>query len=106
MNILYIGDVMGAMGIAAVERALPLVRSDYQVDAVIAQAENVTDGKGLSVIDYQRLRNLGIDGFTGGNHTTALPETATLLNDANVPVVAPANMQEVPGPGFKYISTP
>jgi len=97
---------MGAAGIAVLEKMLTQVRQDHSIDVVIAQAENVSEGKGLSIADYQKLRALGVDGFTGGNWTTALPETATLLNDPNVPVTGPANMQDCPGPGFKYVSTP
>jgi metallophosphoesterase (TIGR00282 family) len=73
---------------------------------VIAQAENVTDGRGMSVADYEKLRNLGVDGFSGGNHTISRPELFGLLNDPNVPVTGPANMQGCPGPGFKVISAP
>ena len=71
MNILYIGDVMGEMGIATLEKVLPDLRSERSIDVVIAQAENVSEGKGLTVVDYERLKALGVDGFTGGNHTTA-----------------------------------
>jgi metallophosphoesterase (TIGR00282 family) len=105
MKILYVGDVMGELGIAVVEKLLPGLRASENINVVIAQAENVSDGKGLKVADYQRLRAAGVDGFSGGNHSMARPETATLLNDPNVPVTAPANMPELPGPGYKYVST-
>lgn len=106
MKLLYIGDVMGPTGIAVLENVLPELRREQAVDVVIAQGENITDGKGLSITDYQRLRQLGVDGFSGGNHTIVLPETTTLLNDPNVPVTGPANMLDCPGPGFKYLATP
>ena len=106
MHLLYIGDVMGEPGIETVAAVLPALKQQEHIDVVIAQAENVTRGRGLSVEDYKRLREVGIDGFTGGNHTVALPETAALLNDPNVPVTGPANMLGCPGPGFKYMSTP
>jgi len=96
---------MGPAGVAVIEKVLPGLRKELGADVVIAQAENVTEGKGLSVADYQKLRELGVDGFSGGNHTIALAETATLLNDPNIPVTAPANMIGIAGPGFKYVST-
>lgn len=96
---------MGPVGIAAIGRVLPDLKKREQLDAVIAQAENVTEGKGLSIADYQQLRELGVDGFTGGNWTTARTETNTLLTDPNVPVTGPANMVDCPGPGYKYVST-
>ncbi len=106
MQILYIGDVMAEMGMLAVERVLPELRKDKRIDLVIAQAENVTDGKALSAVDYDRLRAAGVDGFSGGNHTTARKETLSMLSDENVPVVGPANMLECPKPGFKYVNSP
>lgn len=106
MRILYIGDIMAEMGMATVEKVLPGLRSEQSIDVVIAQAENVTDGKGLGVDDYQRLRKAGVDGFTGGNWTVYRKETLSLLSDPNVPVTGPANMLDCPGPGFKYIDSP
>jgi metallophosphoesterase (TIGR00282 family) len=104
MNILYIGDVMGEMGLAAVEKVLPSLRADRAVDVVIAQAENVSDGKGLSVADYERLRKLGVDAFTGGDHTVDKPEIFPLLENPDEPVVGPTNWSECPGPGYKYVT--
>lgn len=103
MNILYVGDVMGEYGIRAVRQLLPNLRTEHSIDVVIAQAENVSNGKGMNVVDYQMLRSFGIDGFTGGNHTVADREIFSLLSDANAPVTGPANMRDCPGPGYKYV---
>lgn len=105
MNILYIGDIMGEVGIEVVEKVLPELRRREKIDLVIAQAENVTAGKGLSRTDYDRLRAAGVDGFTGGNWSIAHPDALQLLADPAIPVTAPANMSDCPGPGFKYIAT-
>jgi calcineurin-like phosphoesterase len=48
---------------------------------------------------------MGVDGFTGGNHTTSRAELVPLLTDPVAPVVGPANMPDCPGPGYKYIGT-
>jgi metallophosphoesterase (TIGR00282 family) len=104
MRILYLGDVMGEVGMKVVERSLPSIRSEYSIDVVVAQSENVTSGKGLSVDDCRRLRKAGIDGFTGGNWSTKLTETLELLANPEVPVTAPANMHDTPGPGYKYVN--
>jgi metallophosphoesterase (TIGR00282 family) len=105
MRVLYVGDVMGEPGIKLVERLLPGLRKDKQIDLVIAQAENVTDGKGMSLIDFQRLKTAGVDGFSGGNHSLSRPETLELIANGEIPVTAPANMPETPGAGYKYIIT-
>lgn len=107
MNILYIGDVMGVAGTETIEKVLPDLRTEHTVDLVIAQAENVSAGKGLSVADYERLKAAGVQAFTGGNWTMHLDETRALLEDENTPVTRPANYPEgTPGKKFKYVNTP
>ena len=106
MKLLYIGDVMGRAGREMVADTLPALKREYQVDAVIAQAENVTHGKGLSASHYQELRNLGIDFFTGGNHIFVRPEINPLLEDRNLPIIRPANYPDMPGLGAKLLPTP
>jgi metallophosphoesterase (TIGR00282 family) len=96
---------MGEAGIQLVERLLPALRKEKQIDVVIAQAENVTQGKGLSVEDFQRLKRAGVDGFSGGNHSLSRADTLELIANNEVPVTAPANMPETPGQGYKYIIT-
>jgi len=94
MNILYIGDVMGDLGIRTLEKLLPKIVKEEKVDIVIAQSENVTEGKGLSTEDFKRLKTLGVHGFTGGNWTLHLKETEELLNNLELPVTRPANYPE------------
>jgi metallophosphoesterase (TIGR00282 family) len=103
MKLLYIGDIMGEMGIRAVEQLLPQIVRTENVEFVVAQAENVSDGKGMSLADYERLRGLGVHAFTGGNHTPTRAELYSLLEDPEAPVVGPMNMQECPGPGYKIV---
>lgn len=103
MKLLYIGDVMGEMGIHAVEVLLPQIMKAEGLDFVVAQSENVTEGKGMSVADYDRLRAAGVQAFTGGNHTPTRIELYPLLESPEAPVVGPMNMQECPGPGYKIV---
>lgn len=70
---------------------------------ILAQAENVTDGKGISVTDMKRLQSIGIDFLTGGNWSPHLGETHSLLSDPNSPITGPGNMVDCPGPGWKII---
>ncbi len=107
MNILYIGDVMGEMGVQAVERVLPDLRKEYSVDLVIAQAENVTEGRGITPADFNRLRGAGVGFCTGGNWTLAREEIHPMLADPDAPIIRPANYPEgTPGLGHKYAHTP
>lgn len=104
MKILYIGDVMGRPGIETLEEVLSDLRSGHEPDLVIAQAENVTEGKGMSVADMQKLQQLGVQFFTGGNHTPKRTELHSYLLDDSSPVIGPANMETCPGKGWKYIN--
>lgn len=107
MRILYIGDVMGEPGLSLVERVLPDLRKDRGIDFVVAQAENVTDGKGISIEDYRRLRTAGVDFCTGGNWSLYREEIIGAMADPNQPIIRPANYPEgTPGLGYKYATTP
>lgn len=104
MNILYVGDVMGEMGLQTIEVILPGLRSEKNIDLVIAQAENVTDGKGLNLADFARLKRAGVDFCTGGNWTLHNEEIIQALNDPAQTIIRPANYPVgTPGLGYKYV---
>lgn len=98
---------MAEPGIKVVERLLTQIKQAKSVDVVIAQAENVTDGKGLSKADYERLKKAGVDGFTGGNWTLHNSEIYDHLSDPQQPIVRPANYPAgTPGQSYKIIKSP
>lgn len=100
MRILYIGDIMGRPGVDVIARVLPNLKKEQNLDFVIAQGENVTAGKGMSIEDLLELQGYGIDFFTGGNWS--LFRTG-VLTDEN-PVIRPANFLEgTPGVGYKRV---
>ena len=106
MKILYLGDVMAEPGLRLIERLLPAIKKEYQVDVVIAQAENVTGGKGLSKADFKRLQQAGVDACTGGNWSLHNPDIYDYLNDPQQPVTRPANYPDgTPGQRYKYLET-
>jgi len=106
MNILYLGDIMAEPGIQLVEKLLPGLRKEYQLDLVVAQSENVSDGKGLRPSDFVRLKKAGVDFCTGGNHSFYREEIFPQLNDPNQPIIRPANYPAgTPGLGYKYAHT-
>lgn len=106
MNILYIGDVMGETGIEVVESVLPELRREQQIDLVVAQVENVTEGKGIIPEDFKRLQNAGVDFGTGGNWSLFRPKIIELANNPEQPMIRPANYPEgTAGLGYKYVST-
>jgi hypothetical protein len=103
MKILYIGDIMGRSGVEVVDRVLPGLKQEHKIDFVIAQSENVTDGRGMSAKDMRELQSIGVDFFTGGNWSLFRDE---VLGDDN-PVIRPANYPEgTAGVGYKKIKHP
>ena len=48
MRILFLGDVVGAPGRAAVTKHLPIMREKYSVDVVIVNGENIRNGSGIT----------------------------------------------------------
>jgi metallophosphoesterase (TIGR00282 family) len=107
MNILYIGDVMAEPGLALVEKILPGLRNEYAVDLVIAQAENLSEGKGVMLLDFNRLKKAGVDFCSGGNHSFFREDIFPQLNDHGQPIIRPANYPTgTPGLGYKYAKTP
>lgn len=107
MRILYVGDIMGEVGLLTVEQVLPKLRMDHDLDLIIAQAENVSGGKGVLPEDFARLKKAGVDFCTGGNWTLAREEIFPALNDPAQPIIRPANYPAgTPGLGYKYTKTP
>ncbi|MEM6998079.1 MAG: YmdB family metallophosphoesterase, partial [Patescibacteria group bacterium] len=103
MKILYLGDIMADAGMSVAKELLPELVAEHQPDVVVAQAENVTGGRGMSPEDMDRLQDLGIDFFTGGNWSGYLPELHARLEDKSSPVIGPANYGDCPGLGYKYL---
>ena len=103
VRFLYLGDVMGSTGLELVETELPKLIKDHQLDFVLAQAENVSNGKGCTPEDFARLQKAGVNFCTGGNWTLWQKESYTLLADPDQPLIRPANYPSgTPGLGYKY----
>ena len=106
MNVLYVGDVMGEPGMEVVQSVLPKLRRERSIDFVVAQSENVTEGKGITPEDFRRLLSYGVDFCSGGNWSLKREEIVPQLNDPNQPIIRPANYLEgTPGLGYKYART-
>lgn len=103
---MYVGDVMAEPGLKVVEQVLPDLKKEQAVDLTIAQVENLSDGKGVRLADFDRLLAAGVNFCTGGNHVLFRDEIFPKLSDPNAPIIRPANYPEgTPGLGYKYIET-
>ena len=103
LKLLYIGDIVSEAGRRVVEAVLPDLIKEESIDGVIAQAENVSGGRGMLPADMQALQSLGIDAFSGGNWTPYRTELIPLLQDPQSPVCGPANWGDDSRPGYKYV---
>ena len=100
MNILFIGDIVGRLGREAVKKNIPLLKRKYDIDFVIANGENITNGKGISPAHYAFLIENGVDCITLGNHYAHWNETYRILD--NDDIVRPLNLvQEKHGSGSR-----
>ncbi|MDD4532360.1 MAG: TIGR00282 family metallophosphoesterase, partial [Bacilli bacterium] len=97
MNILFIGDIVGKLGRKIVEEELPILKEKYHVDFVVANGENATHGKGLSIKHYHELIAAGIDCITMGNHYLRVKDVFSHKTEYTK-MVRPANMYpDIPG---------
>ena len=68
MKLLFLGDVVGRAGRAAVIEALPGLRADWKLDFVVVNAENAASGVGLTSKIADQLFEAGADVLTLGDH--------------------------------------
>jgi len=105
MNILFIGDVVGAPGRRALEELLPRLVDRHFIDLVIANGENAAGGLGITPLVADQLLGYGIDVLTSGNHIWKHKEILPYL-EATDRLVRPANYPpETPGQGLSLVET-
>ena len=69
MNLLILGDIMGASGRRALSDKLPGLIKNKKIDFVIVNGENASDdGKGITQDITKELFEIGVDVITSGNH--------------------------------------
>ncbi|MCX5768802.1 MAG: TIGR00282 family metallophosphoesterase [Candidatus Hydrogenedentes bacterium] len=104
MKILFVGDLVGRPGRMCLERLLPSLRKELNVDAVVVNAENAAGGIGVTPQILDELMRLGVEAITLGNHTWRKKELVEML-DRYQTTVRPANYPPgVPGQGSVVIT--
>ena len=58
MRILYLGDIVGEKTIEVLRQNLDTIKSENRINLVLVNAENVTQGKGLSEKHYKQLKQV------------------------------------------------
>lgn len=69
MKILAIGDIVGENAVKRIEKELPKIKQEFQIDFVIANGENAAKARGISKELFERIINAGANVITMGNHT-------------------------------------
>ena len=102
MNLLILGDIMGASGRKALSNKLPNLIKDNQIDFVIVNGENASDdGKGITKEISEDFFKIGVDVITSGNHIWDKKETIDFIEKENR-LLRPANLVNgSPGRGYK-----
>ncbi len=103
MKILFIGDINGKIGRKAVAKILPKIKREQKIDLVIANAENVAHGTGVTETTIRELRKAGIDWMTTGDHAFTREKQSDVYDKC--PIIRPANFPAgVPGQGYAIIT--
>ena len=106
MNLLILGDVMGASGRDVLKNKLPKVIRKNKIDFVVVNGENAADdGRGITQNIAEEFFLEGVDVITSGNHIWDKKETTEYIDKENR-LLRPENLVEgSPGKGHGiYIS--
>ena len=102
MNILILGDIMGASGRKALSDKLPDLIKTNKINFVIVNGENASDdGRGITQKISEDFFNIGVDVITSGNHIWDKKETPDFIEKESR-LLRPANLVNgSPGRGYK-----
>ncbi|MDP2624897.1 MAG: TIGR00282 family metallophosphoesterase [Candidatus Peregrinibacteria bacterium] len=106
MKILFIGDIIGKPGREATAKILPDLKRELKVSFVIANGENLSQGKGINTRHAQEMQKIGIDFFTTGNHVWRQSDIFPIMDKPDTFVIRPANYPDSnPGRGYQIVQT-
>lgn len=108
VRIVMLGDIVGMPGRLAVAQQIPVIRERWKPQLILANAENTSNGTGLTPEHYRKLKDAGVDAMTLGDHCfkkmqiVEVLETATdIIRPFNLPLGACGKgWMRVPIPGM------
>lgn len=105
MRLLFIGDVVGRSGRAALIEQIPILRARWNLDFVVVNGENAAGGFGLTEAIFQEFLAAGADAVTLGNHAFDQRE-ALVFVERQPRLVRPANFPAgTPGRGAAVVES-
>ena len=106
MRILYLGDVVGRSGRAAVTNRLADLRARLKADFVVLNAENATSGAGLNQAHAEALLAAGADVLTLGDHAFDQRDMLSFIT-SEPRILRPLNFSKAaPGAGARIFDVP
>ncbi|MBI1219182.1 MAG: TIGR00282 family metallophosphoesterase [Rhodobacteraceae bacterium] len=104
MKLLFLGDVMGRAGRAAVAERLPKLRTDWGLDFVVVNGENASSGAGLTPDHAKALLAAGADCLTLGDHAFDQKDMLQFI-ETEPRIIRPLNYAKVaPGRGARLFT--
>ncbi|WP_126978695.1 TIGR00282 family metallophosphoesterase [Frigidibacter oleivorans] len=101
MKILFLGDVMGRAGRAAITERLPGLRRDWALDFVVVNGENASSGAGLTPDHARALLAAGADCLTLGDHAFDQKDMLSFI-ETEPRILRPLNFaKDAPGKGVR-----
>src|SRR5436853_5917078 len=105
IRILVLGDIVGRPGRQVVHQKLPQIVRERQVDLVVANAENIAGGSGITQNLFHKLRSYGVDVVTLGDHIYKKADIVPTLQSSER-IVRPANLSsQAAGRTFTVVTT-
>lgn len=107
LRILFLGDVVGPLGMAMVQKYSQQLREEHKIDALVVNGENSADGKGITPRIVKFFKHNKADVITTGNHIWAKKEIYNYWEDKeNKDLLRPANFPSAcPGIGATTFTT-
>jgi metallophosphoesterase (TIGR00282 family) len=91
IRILCLGDIVGRPGRQVVHQKLPALVRERNVDLVIANAENIAGGSGITQNLFHKVRSYGVDVVTLGDHVYKKADIIPTLQSSER-ILRPANL--------------
>ena len=98
VRILFLGEITGRPGIAAIKNGLASLKTEYGIDYTIANGEGMTNGFGIGKAHALQLGKLGVDTITGAEKlfykidmVEFIQKAGFILRPANYPPACPGH---------------
>jgi len=91
IRILCLGDVVGRPGRQILHQKLPSLVREKNVDFVVANAENIAGGSGITANLFNKVRSYGVDVVTLGDHIYRRADIIPTMQSSER-IVRPANL--------------